>query len=129
MPASLGRDVELGEDGSDKSGLLCGYHFLPGGSGRPIDADEASAILAMPATERIGEFLWLHFNLANLASQRWLRQQPLPDAFHTSLDHVQSTRVELAGTSVVAVLNDVAVFDLDARTSRRLRSAFRNIWW
>ena len=108
--------METGEAryGSDKSGLLCGYHFLPGGSGRAIEADEASAILAMPATERAGEFLWLHFNLANLASQRWLRQQPLPDAFHTSLDHVQSTRVELAGTSVVAVLNDVAVFDLDA---------------
>jgi zinc transporter len=70
--------------------------------------------LSAPAAQSGGAFLWLHFNLANVASERWLRQLELPDAFYDALNHVQSTRVELAGTSVVAVVNDVMAFGADA---------------
>ena len=53
--------------------------------------------------------------LSNMASERWLRHcLELPDAFHDSLTRVQSTRVEIAGRSVVTVINDVRVFGLDA---------------
>lgn len=108
-------ETEKTRYGADKSGLLCGYLFEPGGPGRAITDEEAAVILGTPDGNDGRTFLWLHFNLANVASQRWLRQQlDLPEGFLGALDHVQSTRVELAGTSIVAVLNDVAVFGLDA---------------
>ncbi len=100
--------------GADRSGLLCGYLFEPGQPGQPVGADEARALLAGPAAEQ-PPFVWLHFNLANVASQRWLTHHvDLPDAFHEALAQAQSTRVELAGTAIVAVMNDVAVFGVDA---------------
>ena len=107
-------ETEQTRYGADKSGLLCGYYFEPGTPGRAIGADEGSMFLSAPAAQSGGAFLWLHFNLANVASERWLRQLELPDAFYDALNHVQSTRVELAGTSVVAVVNDVMAFGADA---------------
>lgn len=101
--------------GSDQAGLLCGYLFTPGQPGRPIEADDASDIIAAQAAGEADTFLWLHFNLANQASQRWLLHRlSLPEAFHTSLDHAASTRLEVAGSSLVAVINDVTLFGLDA---------------
>ena len=100
--------------GADQSGLVCGYYFEPGKPGRPITAEEGSVFLMAPQSERAGAFLWLHFNLANAASERWLRQRDLPEAFYAALGHVQSTRVEIDGTSVIAVINDVAAFGADA---------------
>ena len=106
-------ETEQTRYGDDKSGLLCGYYFEPGKPARTISAEEGSLFLgATPSSS--GGFLWLHFNLANAASVRWLRQRELPDAFYEALDHVQSTRVEIAGASVVAVINDVMAFGADA---------------
>jgi zinc transporter len=63
-------------------------------------------------------FLWLHFNLANQASERWLRQRlALPDAFYESLEHSTSTRVEVAEDSLVAVFNDVTLHGVDASSA------------
>ena len=61
-----------------------------------------------------GRFLWLHFDLANAHSVRWLeRHAHLPDTFFEALGSpVRSTRVERAGSALVAVVNDV-VFDFD----------------
>ena len=101
--------------GSDRAGLLCGYRFTPGEAGRRIDADDACSVL--DGESNGDDFLWLHFNLANKASERWLRRRlSLPDAFHTALDHTRSTRVEVAGDAVIAVINDVTLFGLDAST-------------
>jgi zinc transporter len=108
-------DIELARFGSDRAGLLCGYLFASGHAGRTIEAEEAADLLSGKRTLQRDEFLWLHFNLSNMASERWLRQRlELPEAFHDSLTRVQSTRIEVAGHSVVTVINDVRVFGLDA---------------
>jgi zinc transporter len=109
--------VEAGEAryGSDRTGLLCGYLFTPGQPGSAIDGDEAAAVLA--STDVHESFLWLHFNLANQISVRWMRQHlELPEEYHSLLDHVTSTRVEVANGSLVAVINDVALYGLDPST-------------
>ena len=56
-----------------------------------------------------GEFVWLHFNLANLGARRWLQgQMCLSAAFHDALqERGRSTRVERDENSLIAVLNDV----------------------
>jgi hypothetical protein len=56
--------------GANQSGLVCGYYFEAGKPGRPITAEEGSVFLTAQQSERAGAFLWLHFNLANAASER-----------------------------------------------------------
>jgi zinc transporter len=96
--------------GSDKDGLVWGYAFAPGAAGRVIDAEAALAELAGLASG--DAFVWLHFNVANAASERWMRQHlDLPASFlHSLHEATSSTRVEQAGEWLVAVLNDV-LFD------------------
>jgi len=100
--------------GSDSAGLVWGFHFGPDRTASPIDSDAAVEVLrAAPGT---GGFVWLHFNLANAASERWMRKhQELPDAFYESLhDGMGSTQVEQAGDWLVAVFHDVLFnFDFD----------------
>ncbi len=54
-------------------------------------------------------FVWLHFNLAHAAAQKWMREHlSLSDQFYESLrDGSRSTRVELDDDTLVAVVNDV----------------------
>jgi zinc transporter len=102
--------------GSDRAGLVCAYVFSSGGFGTPITADEAAAWLTDQADP--SAFVWLHFNLANTASQRWLGQHlDLPRDFHDLLGLSTSTRVEAAGDALLAVLNDVTFFALEASTA------------
>ena len=99
--------------GSDPSGLVWGYRFSPDGAAAPIDSEAAVEDLAVggqgPGT---AGFIWLHFNLANAGSRRWMQtHQQLPDTFYESLDEsLGSTRVEHAGDWLVVVLHDV-LFD------------------
>ena len=98
--------------GSDRVGLVCGYLFMSGLPGCALTSADAEAWMQSPAAARTGEpageFVWLHFNLANNSTERWLHQHlPLPDVFYESLHQVSSTRVELAGDSLLAVINDV----------------------
>jgi zinc transporter len=94
--------------GSDRAGLVCGYLFMAGLPGLALTSADAEAWLQTPALEHPGEFVWLHFNLANNSAERWLRTHlPLPDVFFESLHQISSTRVELAGDSLLAVINDV----------------------
>jgi zinc transporter len=102
--------------GSDKGGLVWGYHFEPGQAARLVDCDTAAQLLG---SSRGGShwFLWLHFSLSNAASERWLRQNlSLPEAFHESLHQaVGSTRLEQDGDSLLAVIHDVLFeFTFDA---------------
>jgi zinc transporter len=96
--------------GSDKDGLVCAYFFAPGAPGRPADGDEAVRWLQAAPEPR--SFLWLHFNVANAAAERFIQQQlDLPEVFRESLhEDAGSTRVEQSGNWLVAVLNDV-LFD------------------
>src|SRR5215217_7200124 len=96
------------EYGSDQNGLVCGYLFGRGPAAVPIEAGEAAAWLR-ESTGQPDEFLWLHFNLANTASEKWLREHArLSDEFYDCLHQgSRSTRIEQADDTLVAVVNDV----------------------
>lgn len=98
--------------GADASGLICGFYFGADGLGTPMTADAALQWLQLHgqgvSTDASG-FVWLHFNLAQAATEKWLRDHiPLSDVFHESLkDGSRSTRVELDDDMLIAVVNDV----------------------
>ena len=107
-------DTERTRYGSERAGLLCGYVFAPSHPGRAIDADEAAALVRDAAADT-REFLWLHFNLSNQASRRWLSQHlDAPESFVSALDQAPSTRVDVAPGSSVAAISDLTVFAPDA---------------
>jgi zinc transporter len=93
--------------GADSSGLICGFRFGPDGSGAAVDTLQALDWLGSTAED--GGFVWLHFNLANAATEKWLREHAkLSEVFHEALhDGSRSTRVELDEDMLVAVVNDV----------------------
>lgn len=114
--------------GADSAGLICGYRFAPGLAAVEIDSaaaaqwlagraataanaapDGAGGSPAAAAGEGDGHFVWLHFNLAHASAERWLqRHAGLQDTFFETLhDGLQSTRIERAEQSLVAVVNDV----------------------
>ncbi|MEM5299967.1 transporter [Burkholderia sp. JPY481] len=113
-------DLALQTYGADSSGMVCGFRFLPTLAGRPIDADEVIDWFrereddADTTVRDAGEFLWLHFNLAHSASERWMRTQlDLPEAFFDALrEGSHSTRIEHADGALRAVVNDV-MFNLE----------------
>ena len=93
--------------GADSSGLICGFRFGADGVGVPIGAEQGLDWLASGAE---GEgFVWLHFNLAHGAAEKWFREHmALSDVFHEVLhEGTRSTRVELDDDMLVAVINDV----------------------
>ncbi|WP_373991781.1 transporter [Duganella sp. BuS-21] len=96
--------------GSDPSGMVCGYLFGRSGDGKgqPLDTEAVGAWLATRA-QHPQEFIWLHYNLANTASEKWLHEHlALPDEFYESLhEGPRSTRIELADNTLIAVVNDV----------------------
>src|SRR5262245_53121282 len=98
--------------GSDRAGVVCAYEFTPDQAGRSIESDEAAALLE--ADDKRDRFVWLHFSLANAATEQWLRQHAgLPDVFFESQD-ASSTRLEVVGEALMGVLNDVRVFAVEA---------------
>ncbi|MEO6917584.1 MAG: transporter [Collimonas sp.] len=94
--------------GSDQSGLVCGYLFSDGGCGQAIESEQAEAWLA-EREQHSGQFIWLHFNLANTASEKWLgKHTGLAQEFYQNLHEEQrSTRIELVDDVLIAVINDV----------------------
>jgi zinc transporter len=98
--------------GSDQHGLIWGYVIVPDKPAQEIDSYGAAKWLTLTPAERGNSFLWVHFTLANTASERWMRSHlELPDSFYESLrEEAVSTRVEQEGGTLVALLNDV-IFD------------------
>jgi len=92
--------------GSDDSGLVWGFLLREGAPAVALGAQEAMAWMAQP---RPGEFVWLHFNLSNAASERWLRAHAgLSEEFYDALHQgSRSTRIETADDALIAVVNDV----------------------
>jgi zinc transporter len=95
--------------GSDKTGLVWGYLFEPGEAPRQIECDAALHWLSTPLPPRSSGFVWLHLSLSNAGAERWMRQSlQLADAFYESLhEGVGSTRLEVEGDTLVAVMHDV----------------------
>jgi zinc transporter len=111
MDVTTGNATAVGEE----EGLICGFACRPGAPATELDLAKAAAWLerafATPAPdgEPADGFVWLHYNLRNNLSERWLRQHArLPDTFYDALkDGVYSTRLERDEETLVAVLNDV----------------------
>ena len=100
--------------GSDDSGLVWGFLIGQDARALPIGVPEALAWMRAPQS---GQFVWLHFNLSNTASERWLRQHAgLADEFYATLHQgSRSTRIEIADNALIAVVNDVLHgFSLDS---------------
>jgi len=107
--------------GSDENGLVCGFVFEAGQNTKPLSADAARLWLTesgaasdqVSSSDQVSNsFVWLHFNLANTAAERWLqRSLSLSPEFYDALrEGSRSTRVEYVDDQLVAVLNDV-LFD------------------
>jgi zinc transporter len=100
--------------GSDDTGLVWGFLMAAGEPAQPILAADAAALVAGQPS---GQFVWLHFNLSNAASERWLRAHArLADEFYETLHQgSRSTRIEMADGALIAVVNDVLHnFSVDA---------------
>jgi zinc transporter len=95
--------------GSDKTGLVWGYLFHPDQPPQQIECDAALRWLATAERQDSAGFIWLHLSLSNAAAERWMRQSlELADAFYESLhEGVGSTRLEVEGDTLVAVMHDV----------------------
>ena len=95
--------------GSDVSGLVWGFLF--GRGARALALDCAAALEWMQDADQrdANEFIWLHFNLTNTASEKWLKGHvSLADEFYETLHQgSRSTRIELAENTLIAVVNDV----------------------
>ncbi|SHG63778.1 transporter [Massilia sp. CF038] len=96
--------------GSDASGLVWGYLFdREAGTAQALDARRALSWLDEP-DQHDGQFVWLHFNLSNAASEKWMRTHAtLADEFYEALHQgSRSTRIEVADDTLIAVINDVS---------------------
>lgn len=104
--------------GADQAGLVCGYAFEAGTAGRPIDSAAAAAWLS---DKGHAGFLWLHFSLSHVASQEWLRQHvEIPAEYYELLQGSPTTRLEVVGDDLLAVVNDVQFFGVDPSAVSRV---------
>jgi zinc transporter len=105
--------------GSDRSGLISGFLFRPGAAGEALDTTRAAHWLSSAEPAHDGAFAWLHFNLANAATERWLREHlGEVDAFFDALhEGSRSTRIEYAHDALIAVVNDV-LYEFDFEPSQ-----------
>lgn len=95
--------------GSDQSGLICGYLFTGRDAGKALHSTEVLDFLSQARALEPSHFLWLHFNLANASTEKWLREHShSPEEFYETLHQgSRSTRIEHADQHLIAVVNDV----------------------
>jgi zinc transporter len=95
--------------GSDQSGLICGYLFTGRHAGKALHTTDVLQYLNQTQRLEQSHFLWLHFNLANASTEKWLRENSQsPEEFYESLHQgSRSTRIEHADQHLIAVINDV----------------------
>ncbi|MDD2874945.1 MAG: CorA family divalent cation transporter [Azoarcus sp.] len=102
--------------GADQTGLISGFVFEPGEPARPVTGEQAATWLASAPGED-ERFVWLHFNMAHAATEKWIRDSlALEEAFFEAL-HTgsRSTRIEQIDDGLIAVINDVLFeFAMDA---------------
>lgn len=95
--------------GSEQTGLIWGYIFSPEGPARPVTSEDAIQWLHTGHDADNPQFLWLHVNLSNAASEKWMRRHAIvPEEFYEALhEGSRSTRIELVEGTLIAVVNDV----------------------
>ncbi|MGK2914972.1 MAG: transporter [Porticoccaceae bacterium] len=109
---SIAMDDTLGSYGADQFGLICGYRFVAGMAAVPIATQAALGYLDQPPLsdgDTAADFIWLHFNLANSITEKWLKQHlTLTDAFFDALhEDLRSTRIDHMDGALLAIINDV----------------------
>lgn len=94
--------------GADTSGMVCGFRFTPQSAGQAVEAALAAQCAQGDGAPE-AQFLWLHFNLAHSASERWMcAHLNLPETFYEFLrEGSHSTRIEQQEGTLRAVVNDV----------------------
>ncbi len=95
----------------DPTGLVWAYRLSAQRAPVQVDADTLVAEMAghRDASRSDGSLLWMHFNLSQASTERWLRTHaPLPPEFFESLQQgARSTRVERVDDALLTVMNDV----------------------
>jgi zinc transporter len=95
--------------GSDQSGLICAYIFEGHTAGKLLHTKDVLEWLSNPKLNAEHTFLWLHFNLSNSSTEKWLKEHTdSPEEFYETLHQgSRSTRIEHADHHLIAVINDV----------------------
>jgi zinc transporter len=93
------------------NGLVWGF-WLGDGAAMPVTSDDIGSGIAATAPsdgESSSRFLWLHFNLSQASTEKWLRDHaPLPPEFFEALQQgSRSTRIDQVDDGLIAVVNDV----------------------
>ncbi len=93
----------------DRSGLVWAYRFNQSHQGEVVPTAVLEQITQEALAEDFEGFLWLHFNLSQASTEKWLHAHTaLPPEFYEALHQgSRSTRIELADDALIAVVNDV----------------------
>ncbi len=94
----------------DPTGLVWGYWHGNAGAAALVAPEAVEQVLAEAQDKPEDEgFLWLHFNLSQASTEKWLRDHaPLPPEFFEALQQgSRSTRIEQVDDGLIAVVNDV----------------------
>lgn len=93
----------------DPTGLVWAYRLHAERGPVAVEADALPAEIATHRGAPGGSMLWMHFNLSQASTERWLRTHaPLPPEFFESLQQgARSTRVEQVDEALLTVMNDV----------------------
>jgi zinc transporter len=91
------------------SGLVWAYQFHDATTTEISPSDDLGQLLDQHLKSPSGKLLWLHFNLSQASTERWLREHtPLPPEYFEALQQgSRSTRVEQVDDALLAVVNDV----------------------
>ena len=103
------KDLLIRELRINPSGLVWAYEFHNGTTTEISPADDLGQRLNQHFAIASGKLLWLHFNLSQASTERWLRgNTPLPPEYFEALQQgSRSTRVEQVDDALLAVVNDV----------------------
>ncbi len=90
----------------DAAGLVWAYCLRAGHAAQAVGTEYLPQAIAAPND---GAVYWLHFNLSQASTEKWLRDHlPLPPEFFEALQQgTRSTRIEQVDDALIAVVNDV----------------------
>ena len=93
----------------DPAGLVWAYRLRAGSAAEALSTSQLDHMFAEKAAGTSDTPLWLHFNLSQASTEKWLREHtPLPPEFYEVLQQgSRSTRIELVDDALIAVVNDV----------------------
>ena len=103
------KDHILQQLSTDPSGLIWAFQCQKSAPVKSLSLSEALPITREMEVNGADGFVWLHFNLSQASTEKWLRENTqLPMEFFEALQQgSRSTRVELVDDSLLAVVNDV----------------------